>query len=134
MPSPATGDAAADPRAFVVIVHPSNPTAAITRTELERIFRRSRRFWQHGGKIVPLNLPFGLPARIGFSRTVLRSTDAELVTFWNRQYFQGVLPPAVLHSVEAVLEFVAGTPTAIAYVPAGRENRGVRTVRVESDE
>ncbi len=48
-----------------------------------------------------------------FARSVLRTDDESLATFWNREYFQGVMPPLVLQSPAAVRAYVAATPGAI---------------------
>ncbi|MFQ5352817.1 MAG: hypothetical protein ACE5D3_07070, partial [Candidatus Binatia bacterium] len=40
---------------FVVIVHPANPVNTLTRSRLERIYRRSARFWDDRVRVVPIN-------------------------------------------------------------------------------
>jgi ABC-type phosphate transport system substrate-binding protein len=119
---------------FVVIVHPGNPVSSLSRSELERIFRRTRSSWPSGLPIEPLNLPFGQDARAEFSRVVLRSSDDALVQYWNRRYFHGVFPPLALHSVEGMLAFVAETPAAIGYVPRARVTDRVKIVRIDFDD
>ncbi len=115
---------------FVVIVHPDNPLTRIERGDLERIYRRFTDFWPDGTRILPINLPYGSPLRDRFTREVLRSDRDALATFWNRRYFDGVLPPAVLHSIEATRAFVAKRPNAIAYLPRGALNETVKRVSI----
>jgi ABC-type phosphate transport system substrate-binding protein len=119
---------------FEVIVHPSNTISSLSRTDLERIFRRSKRSWNDGTSITPLNLPFGLSARENFTKTILRSSNDELVEYWNRRYFHGEFPPSALHSVEAMLEYVAETPGAIGYVPRDRATERIGVVRVKVED
>lgn len=117
---PAAEAALEKPRAeavrWVVIVHPSSPRRSMGRVELERIYRRRSRFWPDGSAIVALNLPSSDPLRRAFSSEVLHAGEEELATYWNREYFQGVRPPAVLQSTAAVRAYVAATPNAIGYV------------------
>ena len=48
--------------------------------------------------------------------------------YWNQLYFQGVLPPYVVASEEAVLRFVARTPHAIGYLDACAVDDSVRVL------
>lgn len=104
--------------AWVVVVHPSNPARTMSRTDLERLWRRTTAFWPDGQAVVPLNLPGGQPLRRRFQDDVLRAGDEELAQWWNRAYFQGVSPPVVLQTGPAVKAYVAVTPGAIGYIPA----------------
>ena len=116
--------------AWRVIVHPANTIRSMTREELERIYRRRNRFWPDRSTILPLNLPGSDPLRRSFSADVLHDNEEELATFWNRQYFQGIAPPAVLHSTKAVRAYVAATPNAIGYVSADDVDASVAVVEV----
>lgn len=113
-----------------VIVHLANPLRSIAREELERIYRGRSRFWTDGSAILPLNLPGKDALRRAFSIDVLHDDEENLTTYWNRQYFQGIAPPAVLHSSKAVLAYVAVTPNAIGYVEAADVDSSVAVVEV----
>lgn len=113
---PALERSEAETRRWVVIVHPSSPRRSMSRAELERIYRRRSRFWPDGSAIVALNLPSSDPLRGAFSSEILHADEEAMATYWNREYFQGVRPPAVLQSTAAVRAFVAATPSAIGYV------------------
>ncbi|MFQ5478382.1 MAG: hypothetical protein ACE5E4_07185 [Candidatus Binatia bacterium] len=115
---------------FVVIVHPANPVNTLTRSRLERIYRRSARFWDDRVRVVPINTSFGNSLRDSFSREILRSSPDELVSFWNRQYFQGVMPPPVLKSPAAVRAYVATTRGAVGYIPADLLDDTVKVVDI----
>lgn len=122
---------------WVVVVRPSNPVRSLKRTELDRIYRRTTRFWNNPTSampalpILPINLPPGHPLREEFSRVILRADDETLATWWNREYFQGVLPPIVLRSPAAVRAYVAATPGAIGYLPADLVDPSVAVVRID---
>jgi ABC-type phosphate transport system substrate-binding protein len=111
----------------VVIVHPRRPVK-LSLEEVAQIYLRRRRFWDDGAAIVPLNMASDAPLRAQFAERVLNQSQARLADYWNRQYFQGILPPATLASTEAVRRYVASEPNAIGYVPASEVNRSVRVV------
>jgi hypothetical protein len=47
---------------------------------------------------------------------VLHKTPEELEDYWRDLYFNGISPPFVLASEEAMIRFVASTPGAVGYV------------------
>lgn len=111
---------------IAVIVHPSRGDA-LDRSLLTQIYLRQRQFWASGEQIVPINQPAGSPIREEFSRAVCGGDSQFMSDYWNRQYFQGVFPPATLSSEIAVKLYVAGDPKAIGYV---EEHAVDATVRV----
>ncbi len=84
--------------------------------EVAQIYLKQRRFWSDGRRIVPVNRESGSEMRRAFDASVFGSRVGQLPVYWNRQYFQGVFPPATLASDEAVKRFVASEPEAIGYV------------------
>ena len=59
---------------------------------------------------------------------MLNQTEPRLADYWNRLYFDGILPPATLASTEAVRRYVASDPNAIGYVPVAEVDGSVRVV------
>jgi ABC-type phosphate transport system substrate-binding protein len=118
---------------IAVIVHPER-TARLDAEALASIYLKQRRHWQDGTRIVPVNHDASSALRDAFTRAVLALSPEQLGRYWNRLYFEGVLPPATLASDEAVLRFVAGERRAIGYVRASTVNEGVRVVlRLQSE-
>ena len=118
---------------IAVIVHPAR-AANLDADELAQIYLKQRRYWGDGARIVPVNHGSTSALRDAFARAVLALTPEQLSRYWNRQYFEGVLPPATLASDEAVLRFVAGEKRAIGYVRASAVNSSVRVVlRLQSE-
>jgi hypothetical protein len=101
--------------AMAVIVAPGHGKV-LKKEDLALVFKRKKLFWGEGAKIQPVNLPASNPLRRTFSQAALGATPEELEKYWNGMYFQGVSPPFVLGSEEAVLRFVAETPGAVGYV------------------
>jgi len=112
---------------LAVIVHPER-RAGLTVDELAQIYLRRKQHWDDGETIVPLNLASGTALRAEFSQRVLRQSEARLADYWNRRYFDGLMPPATLASTAAVRRYVAGDPRAIGYVPAAEVDRSVRVI------
>lgn len=110
-----------------VIVHPER-RSNLSPEEVAQIYLRRKRFWDDGTIIVPLNLPSQAPLRVRFSRRVLNQTEPRLADYWNRLYFDGILPPATLASTEAVRRYVASDPNAIGYVPIAEVDGTVRVI------
>ncbi len=100
---------------LIVIAHPKR-SEQLSKAEVAQIYLRKRRFWSDGKGILPVNRESDSRLREAFVRLVLREDPRQLVVYWNRQYFNGVLPPATLASDEAVKRFVAEEQRAIGYI------------------
>jgi ABC-type phosphate transport system substrate-binding protein len=120
-----TGTAVAERLAIIVNV---DRVVELDLEAIAQIYLKHRRFWAGGDPIVPVNREAGSPSRERFTRRVLHSDAAKLGIYWNRQYFQGVLPPATLASDQAILRFVARDRRAIGYVNASVVDSSVRVV------
>jgi len=137
VPAAAVDDAAASvdlTASPTIIVHPSSPYARVKRVQVDRIYRRVPRFWPDGHEAFPVNAPAGSAIREAFSRRILHASAESLVTFWNRLYFHGVLPPAVLKSSEAVRAYVATTPGAIGYIPRDMVDDTVKVLEIDDED
>lgn len=103
---------------LAVIVPIARQSESLTREDLALIFRRQKNFWPDGRRIQPVNLSADSKERSLFSRAVFERETQALDDYWRQRYFQGVRPPYVLASTEAMLRFVAETANAIGYVDA----------------
>ena len=118
-----------DPTAvWIAVVVPATVEDRLDGRALSLIFRRKLIYAHGGGRWQPVNLPADPALRPHFSRAVIGASPEGLEDFWNQQYFQGLLPPHVVGSEEAVLRFVASTPYAIGYVAACHQMTSLRTV------
>ena len=96
--------------------------------ELALIFKRKKIAWDDGTRIQAVNLPADHPARRLFSQRILKSAPEAQTQYWNAMYFQGVFPPHVVASPEAMLRYVADTAGAIGYVPGCKLDARVKPV------
>jgi len=113
---------------LAVIIGSEGYVEHLTAAQVQRIFLRKERLTGKGGLWVPVNLNARQRQREIFTEQVLQKSHFELERYWNEQYFNGISPPYVLASEEAVIRFVAETPYAIAYVLSCHVDARVKTV------
>ncbi len=101
---------------IAVIIANDAPRVSLDDTTLRDIYLKRIYLDQAGHPFVPVNLPPGNPLRSAFSAATFHMKGQQLQDYWNRRYFQGISPPYVLGSEEAVIQFVAETPGAIGYI------------------
>jgi hypothetical protein len=113
-PAPAAAD-----RQFVVVVHASNPSDAVPREQVARLFLRKVRRWPGGAAAEPVDLTPGAPARDAFSRRVLGKSVATVRAYWQQRIFSGLdVPPPEKAAEAEALDFVRTHPAAVTYVSA----------------
>ncbi|HZX70488.1 MAG TPA: hypothetical protein VFE77_06680 [Rhodanobacter sp.] len=112
----------------MVITAPQAPRLSFDRYTLRNVFLKKIFVDKDGQRLIPVNLPAGSPLRQAFAQEVTHLPDTQQDDYWNRQYFQGVSPPYVLASQQAVVRFVAATPGAIGYVTSCYVDSSVRVV------
>jgi hypothetical protein len=106
---------AADGRLAVIVAANGGPVNGWSLEDLALIYRRKKQF-VGSARVQPINLPAQHPLRRFFSQQVLHKTPEELEDYWRDLYFNGISPPFVLASEEAMIRFVASTPGAVGYV------------------
>lgn len=118
---------AAQPQ-IVIITSPDMPQLTMDQNTLRNVYLKRIFVDGKGRRLTPVNLPSGAPMRQAISRALLHMDDVQLQDYWDRQYFQGISPPYVLTSPDAVVRFVASTPGAIGYVAPCQADSSVRVV------
>jgi hypothetical protein len=112
-----------------VITRTDTPFKEVSIKRLENIFlRKTLLNNEGGGSWIPLNLNPDNPVRQAFSQTLLKHKPEDLEPYWNEQYFQGITPPYVVVSEEAMLRFVSGTRGAIGYILPCHFDERVRVI------
>lgn len=115
---------------IAVIVAADSVPIKLNRRLLRDLYLKKLLIDAHGQTFVPVNLPPENPLRRSLTGTLFSRNAQQLQDYWNQQYFQGVSPPYVLRSEEAVLQFVAETRGAIGYVAACHLDRRVQAVMI----
>jgi hypothetical protein len=99
---------------IAVVVGTSSPIRDVTIDGLREVYLRRRRIWSDGTPSLPVNLPADHPVRRAFSRRVLGRLPEDLESHWSRLAFDGIRPPTVLQTAQAVCAYVAVEPSAMA--------------------
>ena len=107
----------ADPGPIAVVVGTKSAIESVTLDTLRELYLRRRRVWPDGSRADPVNLPADSPVRQMFSERVLGRAPRDLGSYWDRRYFEGIRPPLVLQTSEAVCAYVGVEPHAIGYLP-----------------
>jgi hypothetical protein len=111
-----------------VITSHDTPIKGLNHKRLENIFLRKHVLNDEGGRWIPVNLKPDDGLRQAFSLSLLNSPPEALESYWNEQYFQGITPPYVVASEEAMLRFVATTRGAIGYISPCHLDKRVKVV------
>lgn len=119
----------ADETLAIIVQHNSDLTSLSTET-LKLVYLRKQMLDSNGNRWIPLNLPTSHELRSIFSQMLFKKLPEEQDVYWNEQYFQGVSPPQVLASEEAVIRFVTITPGAIGYVHLRNVDGRVKVLKV----
>jgi hypothetical protein len=113
---PHPGLLAGERSSIAVVVGVGSPIRQVTVDTLRELYLRRQRLWPDGERAMPVNLPADDPLRIAFSRRILGRRPGDLEPYWLRLYREGVQPPLVLQTSQAVCAYVAVEPGAIGYV------------------
>ena len=120
------------PAAFVLIVHPDNPTSAAPRDFVSQAFLKTITRWQNGELIRPVDLAPESATRALFSERVLKRSVMAIRNYWQQRIFSGRdLPPPELEADAAVIAFVARNRGAIGYVSGSAKLDGVKVLAVK---
>lgn len=112
----------------LVICNSSVPHDSLSSGDIQQIFLGRKTRWADDQKISFVLLKEG-EIHAEFLKTYLSRTPSQYQAFWRKMVFTGQsgLPPS-FSTPEEVLNYVAGTPGAIGYVPAGLSHKGVKVV------
>ncbi len=102
----------------IVAVTAWEPTEEVSQKILEKIYMKRKVLWKSGKRVVPINLPASNPTREAFTKQILKRGHRTLVEYWNGKHFNGIHPPLVLKSEEAVKRFLRKVPGSIGYIGA----------------
>ncbi len=104
--------------AVVVPAQERTEELKLTPSSLKLIYLRKQLYWSNGQRIMPVNLHSEHLLRSYFSRAVLGNLPKQQIDYWNGLYFNGIQPPHIVNSEEAVIRLIADTQGAIGYINA----------------
>ena len=111
------GAAPAQAQGYRVIVNVSNPTARLTKDQLERVYLKKTTTWNSGASVAVVDQSARSKVREQFSMSVLGRDVATIKNYWQQSLFSGRgVPPIEQAGDQQVIAFVQGNPNAIGYV------------------
>jgi TonB family protein len=115
---------------YRIVVNPSNPVSALSKTQLSKLFLE-KATWDDGGVVSPVDLLPTSPIRDGFSREVLGvPVPVAIERIRDTAKAAGGNPPPAVASDREVLAYVRLKPGAIGYVSLSADISGVKVVSV----
>ena len=117
---------------FHVVVNASNPTSALPREDLARLFLKKSSAWPGGQLALPIDQPTSAIVRRAFTKAVLHQDTNDVAAYWNRMIFSGRgTPPSTKPSDGEVVAYVRANPSAVGYVAAEASlGDGVKVLKI----
>ena len=113
----------------VVIAHPSNPTAALTKSEVKRIYLGKMKRWNNGNAMGAVDQQVPSSARDEFYEQVVGKNQSQISAYWSQQIFSGKgMPPPKKADDETVKQWVAEHPDSIGYVSSSSVDSSVKVL------
>lgn len=115
---------------FIVVVHPENPTKALTTSEAKRIFLGKRKTWPDGSPItIIMNTNDEIHAI--FTRTLLDKSPTQLSVYWKKILYSGTgMLPLSVRDDEAAKSYIGFHKYAIGYIALDSLDKQVKRVAV----
>lgn len=114
---------------LVVVANAQSGIERLTQDEVVNIYLGRYRLLASGIAAEPIDLPTDSDRRTRFYRGLVNKSQAEINAYWSRLVFSGkTRPPQTLSSTEAVLQYVATQPGALAYLDRNQVDHRVRVV------
>lgn len=106
-----------DPHPQVIVHADVAATSELSRREVRDLFLGRRTRWKGGVPVVPVMRPLSDPLSVAFCTKVLGWPCARVAAHWQREQLAGrAVRPPVKHQEAELIDAVASTPGAIAYV------------------
>ncbi|MGC4118651.1 MAG: substrate-binding domain-containing protein [Myxococcales bacterium] len=129
-PPPAAAEEPA-PQPFVVVVHPNQPLAEVSRAKLADLFLRKVNAWDSGSACKPVDQAADTAARKAFSDGVLKRSVAAVVAYWQQRVFSGRgAPPPQVAGDDEVATYVKANEGAVGYLSPKASLTGLKVLRV----
>lgn len=115
-------------QSVAVIAHKSSPAQNLEADKILDIYTLNTKSWSDGSKITVFELKGDSPVKSRFY-AALNTAFTEMQKLWLKKQFSGKgLPPTAVNSEQELLEKVANTPGAIAYVNAENVGKNVKVL------
>jgi ABC-type phosphate transport system substrate-binding protein len=116
---------------FKVVVHPSNPADAISRTQLSQLFLKKSTHWPSGATVQPVE-PADERLRSRFADRVHGRSLNAVKSYFNQLIFSGRdVPPLERNDDDEVVSYVRQNPGAVGYVSPAAATGGAKVVQLK---
>ena len=114
----------------IVIANPAIKSSDVSKADLHEVFSGSASSFKDAGHVTPVLLKAGA-ANDEFLAAYIGKSDSAFRASWRSLVFSGqATMPKSLDSDAAVVEYVAHTPGAIAYISKTAPHEGVKVLTV----
>lgn len=114
-----------------IITNKSLNLNSLTTIELIEIYTLNRKFWDDDTRIVIVDMKGENECKSSFYE-LLEMDYTELQKIWLRKQFSGAgIPPKVFKTSEEIIEMVAQTEGAIAYIPSEMVSNKIKVITIE---
>jgi len=119
-------DDSADPLGLMIVINPANKVTSMDDDELRRLFTGKSLRFSNGAKVA---LAVYTPESAFFNRKLLNMSNGDVSALWSRLNFSGrSKAPRAFESIKELVEYVASTPNALAYIPASAWREGITVI------
>jgi hypothetical protein len=114
-------------RSLLVVAHPDFPARSVGRGELSALYLRTRRTLADGTP-VQVHDAQDPALREAFQLALLGRSPVQMHAYWSRMVFSGAGRPPPQLDTAALLAQLRADSTALGYLPAGADLRGLRVL------
>ncbi len=116
---------------LALIAHPGNPTEALTKRQVKRIYLGKDRSFPGGGKVTAVDQDSGSAAREQFYARVIKRSASKLNAYWSKRMFAGKgTPPKTVGDDSAVKAWITKHPDGLGYVDTAVLDGSVKVLLV----
>ncbi|MDH3271895.1 MAG: hypothetical protein OEN56_11205 [Gemmatimonadota bacterium] len=129
VPSPATAQA----MAVAIVVHPATDVDDLSFSELKRIFRGERQFWDDGRRVTLLvRAPVAEERQLVLDR-IYEMDEDQFREYWIGKMFRAEVAagPKLVYSADMARDLVTVIPGAITFVPLSEVSADTKIVRID---
>jgi len=101
---------------YAVVMNTHATIKNLSAKEIKNIFLMKKHF-ADDIRLIPVNSAAHLKIRTNFEENILHKDRNKLNKYWVKKHFQGIQPPVVQASTNAVKLFVKNVDGAIGYIP-----------------
>lgn len=122
---------AQSPAPYKIIIHSSNSTNSISKSNLAKLFLKKAKKWQDGSTVQPVDQKTSTSVRQVFSKEILNRTVSAVKAYWQQKIFSGLdVPPPQKSSDAAVINYVSNNKGAVGYVSGSAQIGNTKVLNI----